>query len=1192
MLLNQTIYYLNKSKSKWISVGLHYPFELASVVKIFGRSKQYVIFKEEEWIQFHEQRENINKCFQISDTMCKPRQNGSKRLMVEIIEEKKISRIEDMCGNKVYLEIQFIKKIGMLYAEPHWTKAIDLKSAVERLYEKLGVLEFDADHEAIYGMERYYTVQQCEEIRDKYKIGRKIISIALFTFVLKAAADTDFTNVVQPRRDTLSYPPPRQQSEELSFMSKIASWILPFSNINEPTVGTVSTDTHRRYATQYLPAPLIQQHCSPCNQGPWIPVTRHQGHNTIIGFLPPPHHSSSTQQYRSPSPYKPISPPYGSSSTQYRPQQVHLPPILHRVPHDQQGYHSHIQPNVKPPPNNIMIPTYFLPPPLSKLKHSHKNVNIYKTPVKHNNEFKYYLTKQKIPTPPQHGPPIPLNYDKPSFVTTQSVSVDLKPPIIDSTILKNYVSPPTNYNLPLEINGNLLRYQISNTKFAANHVQTKHNTLTQNSDFTADNQEMVKNVQLIPSIRIADFVSTIEHPISVIQSPIVDVLTTNNEPLEEQRQIVPNIYGNIKLNQQPIVVEDTLVAATASNSLQDSINALNKNSQFINFNSISPTNTSNVIVPTMKSNVTSNSANRSLPIVQFLDGVPTVESLIEYSKDNNLSWNVEVLKGLHSSEAAAESFLSDSTVMSTENPRATIVIQQPHSTKKSQLHFYHITSGKKTNKNEVISSPLNLKNLHLPSLSIAMIPPPINQAYWQTTKKPKHVQIIIPYKTNNESSGIPAILPMYTQPPSPNMSSLWSNYAFDHTQEGSKQITVTVNTPSSVLSMQELIAKTKLALDGRSDISKLQKNIDNWTQQEFSNTISNLKKSTITSFKFSPSKNIPTEYLTTHPYSTFTESTTSKSIIGTFHKYELNNKVKKKNVESKYTILESTPVPVTLTTTSNMKVTNANLASMIPILSTLPIWKKMQLSISPLTKEKIYVVTPQPWKYIIPKEINEKLFPSTPTSTLSQSKLTVVIKDEGNKTNFDQNGLKVVYSEWPHLINKLMTTTTKEPTSIRQPLHGIMDLTSHTPIPSTTVETYSDHAKVVALVTPFSTKQNETEISKIAYREMDSQAGPSRKCVRFTDPNFEEVVLNWYYEICDNNDSEVSGAETIFSDHNSDSQKDSGDDENIQEDSHEEEEAEEDINSSNNYFYGKNKLRQSKTLITGISGQKPFGVSL
>ncbi|KAF5305693.1 hypothetical protein FQA39_LY09182 [Lamprigera yunnana] len=110
MLLNQTISYLNKSKSKWISVGLYYPFEFASVVKIFGRSKQYVIFKEEEWIQFHEQRENINKYFQTFDTMWKPRQIGSKTLTFEMIEEKKILRIEDMCGNEVYLGWQSVSE--------------------------------------------------------------------------------------------------------------------------------------------------------------------------------------------------------------------------------------------------------------------------------------------------------------------------------------------------------------------------------------------------------------------------------------------------------------------------------------------------------------------------------------------------------------------------------------------------------------------------------------------------------------------------------------------------------------------------------------------------------------------------------------------------------------------------------------------------------------------------------------------------------------------------------------------------------------------------------------------------------------------------------------------------------------------------------------------------------------------------
>ncbi|KAF5289303.1 hypothetical protein FQA39_LY15141 [Lamprigera yunnana] len=206
----------------------------------------------------------LNLYYQTFDTMWKPRQIGSKTLTFEMIEEKKILKIEDMSGNEVYLgwesvsevwslesvlryrlsyssgsnfkyfyedviravaemsgdvkiniyniinrlseksddvccmlevllfmpekalfdvqlerriqeqEIQFIKKMWMLYAQEHWTKAFDIKSAVERLYEELGALEFDADHEAIYGMERYYTVQQCEELRDKYKIRRKV----------------------------------------------------------------------------------------------------------------------------------------------------------------------------------------------------------------------------------------------------------------------------------------------------------------------------------------------------------------------------------------------------------------------------------------------------------------------------------------------------------------------------------------------------------------------------------------------------------------------------------------------------------------------------------------------------------------------------------------------------------------------------------------------------------------------------------------------------------------------------------------------------------------------------------------------------------------------------------------------------------------------------------------------------------
>ncbi|KAF5285255.1 hypothetical protein FQA39_LY16716 [Lamprigera yunnana] len=87
-------------------------------------------------------------------------------------------------------EMQYIKKMWMLYAEQHWTKAIDLKSAVERLYEKLGVLEFDVDHEEIYGRKKYYTIEQYEQLRDKYKIGRNCLKDRLSKIGLQHLLNT------------------------------------------------------------------------------------------------------------------------------------------------------------------------------------------------------------------------------------------------------------------------------------------------------------------------------------------------------------------------------------------------------------------------------------------------------------------------------------------------------------------------------------------------------------------------------------------------------------------------------------------------------------------------------------------------------------------------------------------------------------------------------------------------------------------------------------------------------------------------------------------------------------------------------------------------------------------------------------------------------------------------------------------
>ncbi|KAF5281819.1 hypothetical protein FQA39_LY05033 [Lamprigera yunnana] len=90
--------------------------------------------------------------------MWKPRQIGSKTLTFEMIEEKKILRIEDVCGNEVYLGWEV-------------SEVLSLQTVLS--YSLSYSSKFDADHEAVYSMEKYYTVEQCEKLRDKY-IGRKV----------------------------------------------------------------------------------------------------------------------------------------------------------------------------------------------------------------------------------------------------------------------------------------------------------------------------------------------------------------------------------------------------------------------------------------------------------------------------------------------------------------------------------------------------------------------------------------------------------------------------------------------------------------------------------------------------------------------------------------------------------------------------------------------------------------------------------------------------------------------------------------------------------------------------------------------------------------------------------------------------------------------------------------------------------
>lgn len=63
--------------------------------------------------------------------------------------------------------------------------AYNLVTAVENLASHFDNLEFDAEHEAEYGFDRFHTYDECMEIARKYKEASEVCSIYLHTSDLR-----------------------------------------------------------------------------------------------------------------------------------------------------------------------------------------------------------------------------------------------------------------------------------------------------------------------------------------------------------------------------------------------------------------------------------------------------------------------------------------------------------------------------------------------------------------------------------------------------------------------------------------------------------------------------------------------------------------------------------------------------------------------------------------------------------------------------------------------------------------------------------------------------------------------------------------------------------------------------------------------------------------------------------------------
>lgn len=102
-LISQCIYFLNKSKSKCVCVGLSAHLTFSPAVKLFGLRNQCMFFDETEWKLVTENLENLMNYFHAGDTPWPPMKIGSKTIMFQTVAKNKVIKFQDLGDSELYL---------------------------------------------------------------------------------------------------------------------------------------------------------------------------------------------------------------------------------------------------------------------------------------------------------------------------------------------------------------------------------------------------------------------------------------------------------------------------------------------------------------------------------------------------------------------------------------------------------------------------------------------------------------------------------------------------------------------------------------------------------------------------------------------------------------------------------------------------------------------------------------------------------------------------------------------------------------------------------------------------------------------------------------------------------------------------------------------------------------------------------
>lgn len=488
-----------------------------------------------------------------------------------------------------------------------------------------------------------------------------------------------------------------------------------------------------------------------------------------------------------------------------------------------------------------------------------------------------------------------------------------------------------------------------NTKIYLNNLQGI-NGLQQNSD----------NIDITKSVPVAEFTHSVDYPPTVIQSPVIDVNFYNNFNQSKAYRNIPNSYSDeFSHDISSQASEDHLAATKTNHDIQES-----------SFESTGLEFDNDFYDNKMPMDFRKNSGNSKI-------------------KSNDISHFTD-LRG--ASDEDVDKFRTDANLQSIDSPLLYLKPSAPHkdfdnfvtpSPTSPHNNDYEIYDDFSTTSAPELTSILSFWNKeNLSDYKGILSPPPVPK------DKSKVVQIIIPYTTNNNdinddsssqdwiSASADESQGRKVPPQNTGYTNTESAYVTESTFTEQPDETETTQEPDeNKYNTHSILNDLYDVKEPPFDIIKLQQNIDDWTEQEYAKNYKNVQKVRL-SGKYSHAKRIPDDYFTTPSSTSYETTPSSYNYHYNFYDYEgsssiqhpirdystnktrsrnLNHieKNKNKSGESTKSILEDLLKPHIYTASSSFRL--ATTTTPAP-------WGKIETSISPLTKEKVYVVTSKPWR--------------------------------------------------------------------------------------------------------------------------------------------------------------------------------------------------------------------------------------